>query len=176
MRISVVQGILRAVLASAGLAALFAANAWLALPTGPAFFWVGLGLLALTVVFPDTLAGLLFVADVLAWWLLGGAEQPWWQAGVVALLLGTVHLAGAWASLGPLQVAARDGAGRALVLRGVGFLAASAVGVAVVLGVVAVPGAVVPRGWGWVVVATAAVVAGTLLLGAARTRRDAGLD
>lgn len=169
MRISGLQALLRGQVALAGLAALLAANAWLDLPTGPAFLWLGVGLLALTVVFPDTLAGLLFVADVVVWWILGGAGQPWWRAAVLALLLGALHLAAAWASLGPTQVVARDGAGRALVLRGVGFLAVSAVGVVVVLGVVALPG-LVPRGWGWVVVATGAIVAGVVALGAARGR------
>lgn len=108
---------------------------------------VALGLWAVAA--PGSPAALLALGVVAVWWLFGG-EPPWWQGVVLAGMLAAAHLACAFAAAAPSYSAVRGRALRRMLGWAMGYLAACAVCVALVLGVAAIPPDVLPRGPVWV--------------------------
>ena len=114
---------------------------------------------------PDSFAPLAGVAAMALWWLAGAGNAAWWQTVVVALLLGVHHLATGYAAAAPTYSGISRRGARQMLAWGLGFLGASLLGMALVLGVAAVPADVLPRDALWVALAlaglTAAAVAAT---------------
>lgn len=106
---------------------------------------------------PGSPAALLGVGVVAVWWLFGG-EPQWWQGVALAGLLAVAHLGCAYAAAAPSYAAVRGGGLRRMAASSLGYLAACAVGVALVLAVVAVPADLVPRGAVWVGLGLVALV------------------
>lgn len=150
------QWVLRLVVLAAGAGALVAINCWAPFLLAP-YCTAACGLVALwQVVRPESLAGGVFVAVVVLWWLWAGASAPLWQAGVVAVLLAVQHLGLAYAAAAPPWAGA-DRATALQWLRGLGiYLVACLVAGALVGLVVAMP---LPRAALWVWLGAVGVLA-----------------
>ena len=105
----------------------------------------------------DDGAVLLAVGVVALWWLFGGVGV-WWQPAALAGVLAVAHLGGALAAAAPSYAAVRSRALRRMLAWTLGYLAACAVGVAVVLAVTALPAGAVVRGPVWVWLGLTALV------------------
>lgn len=116
---------------------------------------VGLALWAMAR--PGSPAALLVVGVVAVWWLFGGAAQ-WWQAAALAGLLAVAHVTCTYAEAAPSYSAVRRSGLRRVLGLGLGYLAACAAGVALVLAVAVVPAGVVARGPVWVGLALVALL------------------
>lgn len=162
-----VQWLLRLVVLSAAAGVLVAVNVWAPFVLAP-YMSAACAMAALWLtVRPESWAGGAFVALVMLWWLVAGAEAPLWQAGVIALLLAVHHLGLGYAAAAPPWAGVERSAWRQW-LRGVCIYLGMCV-VAVVL-VMAVAVAPVPRGALWVWLGAGGVVAATVLVRQERAR------
>jgi hypothetical protein len=156
-RTSPLQWTLRGLVLLSGLVTLQLSQAWLHVFFGPALFAVGALVLVGATLFPDSPAPAAFLVVVVGWWLMGGYAAPLWQAAVVAVAVAVLHQAAAWAALGPSHGVGRARLARPMARAGVAYLVAVVVALGLVLAVVVVPAAVIPRGWVWLVIAVVAV-------------------
>lgn len=158
------QWVLRLVTLLTGALAATLSIVWFPVVIWPLYAIVVGGLLTWVLIQPDSMAALIMIAVVALWWLLVG-PTAWWQALVLAAVLGAFHLGVAWSAAAPSasRLPTPDLARLGLVL--LGFLAVTGAFVAVILGVAAVPEGVVPRGFPWIALAGAAVLGlGTVVL------------
>lgn len=159
------QWLLRMMIMVAGAAAFGLSWLWLDVFFGPVL--LGLGLVGLVVagVHPDSPATAGVVVVLLLWWLLGGQDVALWRPGVVAVTVGVMHLAAAWASVGPSHGAGTRRLTTSMLRAGAAYVAAVVVACGVVIGVASLSAAMAPRGLVWLSLLAVAVaaVAGVVL-------------
>lgn len=174
------QWVLRLTLLASGAAAAALCSVWFPVTVSTTLLVVALVLALGSAVWPDSVAPLFFIAVVALWWLAGGAGSslpggdggsPWRWLGVSAAVA-VFHLSSAFAAAAP-SYARITGRAAVLLSRGlIGFVAVS-VGVgAAVLGLAALPDAVL--GLGWVAAGALAVAAVTVALVTALRARPTG--
>ncbi|RMB59861.1 hypothetical protein [Tessaracoccus antarcticus] len=172
------QWVLRLTVLSSGVGAAVLCNLWFPVLISPALLVTALVMAFASVIRPDSVAPLFFVAAVGLWWLAGAAaaSQPDGGGGTpgrwlgVTVLVAVFHLSTAFAAAAPSYARVTGRAAKLLSLAGVGYVAVSvAVGMAV-LGLAALPRHVL--GPGWVVAGALSVsVATVALVAALRPRR-----
>ncbi|WP_232548394.1 hypothetical protein [Propioniciclava soli] len=103
------------------------------------------------------------LAALALWWVAAGAATPWPLWVGAAALLGLAHLSAAAMASAPVHVGIGRRAAGVVAARAAGYLAvvALASGLVVAAGLL---GGAVPRGWWWVALVAAAVLAGAVAL------------
>ncbi|WP_203567649.1 hypothetical protein [Aestuariimicrobium ganziense] len=150
------QWVLRVAIVLSGALLLQLPTWWATFFFGPVLAGIGALMVLVSLLAPDSLAPVGLVAVVGAWWLMAGADNPLWQAAVLALLLGVFHLSCAWAASAPTHGVIRRRLARAMAGRAVAFLLVVAVGLALVLGAASLPA--LPGGLLWIGLGGLAVV------------------
>lgn len=135
---------------------------WVGGPLVTPLLVVVVGLSLWAVARPGSPAALVVVGVVAVWWLFGGAAQ-WWQASALAGLLAVAHVTCTYAEAAPSYAAVRRSGQLRILGLGLGYLAACAAGVALVLAVAVVPAGLVARGPVWVGLALVALVGAGIL-------------
>lgn len=107
--------------------------------------------LIVAIVKPDTITPALVLLMLLGWWFCGPTHS-WWSTVSFAMLLATYHLCTAWASGTRIRTTATLSAIVGLLWRGLSFVGAT--GGAAALLLAAASWTAVPRGWGWVALAS----------------------
>lgn len=139
--------------------------AWVQSPGGAAWFAVvvvtALAVAVVVTVWEELASWEL--AALALWWVATGAGTPWPVWLGVAMLLGLAHLSAAAMASAPVHVGIGRRAAGVVGARAAGYLAvvALASGLVVAAGLL---GGAVPRGWWWVALVAAAVLAGAVAL------------
>ncbi len=174
------QWVLRLIVLTSGIGTAILCDVWFPVLLSTPLLVTAVVLAFTSVVRPDSVTPMLFIAVVALWWLAGGAVAPvqggdggsLWRWLSVAATVAVFHMTTAFAAAAPsyARITARAAA---MLLRGlVGFVAVSVAAGTAVLGLRALPDDVL--GLWWVAAGALAIAAATVAVVAALRARPTG--